>query len=71
MLSQKDELIAALRNEKNELDNNCQKLQADYNELHETISGLELRIDEAKVNFLIVTPFTSVFRKKSSSLWWN
>lgn len=51
MLSQKDELIAELRNDKNELDNQCQKLQADFNMLQEFAAGLETRVTECKVCF--------------------
>ncbi|KAI6189543.1 hypothetical protein M3Y97_00019800 [Aphelenchoides bicaudatus] len=48
MLGQKDNLIAGLRNEKNDLDNECQKLRADFNELQELVTALELRVEDGK-----------------------
>lgn len=49
MLQRKDESLIRLRNEKNGLDNECQKLQVDCNELQHLTSELEMRLEQSKV----------------------
>lgn len=69
MLRQKDDSIAKLRIEKNELDNQCQKLQGDFNEFQHLSAELAKRLEESKVRNL--SPFLPISTFRTMNTIWR